>query len=316
VVLVGTWFDYPVIQSEEEEFRTGVRSLNPTWKLEGSWIEDFPATQDEATAVVGTALARRLHVALGDALLLTPSLDRGSQQSEPLRLTVKGILTTGGAEDDQVLLPLKTVQSLAGLEDKVRRVHLSALIKPEDALSRTDPKAMTREEYDRWYCSPYISSILHQIGEVLPGTTGRAIRQVAETQGNVLGKLGFLMGALAILALAAAALSISSLASLNVMERRQEIGLMQALGARSWLVSGFLLTEMAALGLAGGMVGFFAGHLLAGVLGGLVFDAQVNLHWMGLPVIILIAVTVSCAGAWGPISRAVGQAPAMVLRGD
>ena len=187
---------------------------------------------------------------------------------------------------------------------------------PEDEFSRRDPNTMTAEEYDRWYCSPYISSILHQITEALPGTASRAIRPVAETQGNVLGKMTFLMGMLAILALVAAALSISSLASLAVAERQREIALMKAIGAQDWLVSGLFLAEAAAQGIIGGALGFLAGQALARLLGRVVFGSDVVIHWPLLPVMLLVALAVSFAGTWLPLRRAAHFQPAAVLRGE
>ncbi len=233
---------------------------------------------------------------------------------EELSLVVKGILTTGGAEDNQIFTSLRLVQSWAGLEGKVRKVEVSALIKPEDELSRRDPATMTPAQYDRWYCSPYLSSILHQIGEVLPGTASRQIRQVAETQGNVLSKLTFLLGMLALLALLAAALSISSIASLTVMERRKEIGLMKALGAPDWLVAAFFLAEITVQGVVGGILGFAGGQLLAKVVGRAVFGSDVAVNWMLLPLMLVVALGVSFAGTWLPLKRVVHNDPAWVLR--
>jgi putative ABC transport system permease protein len=257
-VLVGTWFDYPVVQTRTEEFRTGIAALNPSWRLEGAWAgdaatNDDAANQDAVEAVAGATLARRLGLRTGDVVELRVKAAAGAQQSSARsRLRVRGIVTTGGAEDEHIFAPLRAVQRLAGLPGKVRSVAVSALIKPEDTLSRRNPRSMTPVEYDRWYCSPYLSSILHQIGEVLPGTTARAVRQVAETQGNVLGKLNLLMAFLSAVALIASTLSISSLASLAVLERRHEIGLMKAMGAHDMLVAALFLTEMAAQGVVGG----------------------------------------------------------------
>jgi putative ABC transport system permease protein len=315
-ILVGTWFDYPVVRTGEEEFLTGIRALNPTWKLEGEWVDDSFSADSPLDAVIGRSLAENLSLRSGDVFDLTINNGEESAQATSVRtVRVKGILTTGGAEDDQVFASLAAVQSWVGMENKVRKVQVSALIKPEDELSRGDPAAMTPVEYDRWYCSPYLSSILHQISLALPGTTGRAVRQVAETQGSVLGKLTFLMTLLAIVALLAAALSISSLANLTILERRQEIGLMKAMGAQDWLVGCFFLTEMSIQALAGGVLGFAGGHLLAQLLGLAIFGAEVTLNWLVLPAVLVVALGVSLAGTWAPIRRAMREDPARVLQG-
>ncbi|HWP85872.1 MAG TPA: ABC transporter permease [Terriglobia bacterium] len=316
VTLTGVWFDRPVAVEKGVEFRTGVRALNPAWTIRGGWPPDDGAAVEPGgmRAVVGRSLAEKLGAQPGDSIRLAPVAPPTSAAAAPLLVRVEGILSAGGAEDDQILAPLDAVQAWLGLEDQVRTLRVSALIKPEDDLSRKGPDRMTPAEYDRWYCSPYLSSILHQIGEALPGTSSKAVRQVAETQGNVLGKLTFLMGLLALAALLAAGLSISSLASLTVLERREEIGLMKALGGGSGVVAGFLLTEAALEGLCGGMLGFAAGHLLAGWLGQAVFGTEVAIHWLLLPVILLVAAAVSMAGAYPAVLRAVREDPARVLR--
>ncbi|MCH7978701.1 MAG: ABC transporter permease [Acidobacteria bacterium] len=317
-ILVGTWWEHPVVTSTGDRFQTGVQQLNPTWKLEGEPIRDSVSDAEGNVCWIGSSLAEALGLGLGDTIRLAAEDEDAEPGAaagkEELSLVVKGILTTGGAEDNQIFTSLRLVQSWAGLEGKVRKVEVSALIKPEDELSRRDPATMTPAQYDRWYCSPYLSSILHQIGEVLPGTASRQIRQVAETQGNVLSKLTFLLGMLALLALTAAALSISSIASLTVIERRKEIGLMKALGAPDWLVAAFFLAEITVQGVVGGILGFAGGQLLAKVVGRAVFGSDVAVNWMLLPLMLVVALGVSFAGAWLPLKRAVHNDPAWVLR--
>ena len=91
-----------------------------------------------------------------------------------------GIVSTGDAEDHAILVPLSVAQTLSGHPGQFRQLFVSALTKPADSLSDRDPKSLTPTEYDRWFCSPYISSISYQIGQVLPGTDIRAIRRVAD----------------------------------------------------------------------------------------------------------------------------------------
>jgi putative ABC transport system permease protein len=311
--LVGTWFNHPVEVETNQFFHTGIPALNPSWQFDGTLPPDV-SPDGTVDAVVGRSLAAKLGLALGDTVTVTPESEDASGKAKRFRLHVAAILTTGGAEEDQIFTNLRTVQEWAGLEDKVRTVHLSALIKPEDELSRKGPDRMTPEEYDRWFCSPYISSILHQISEALPGSAAKAVRPVAETQGNILGKLTFLMGLLALVALLAASLSISSLASLTVVERREEIGLMKALGAGDAMVAGFFLMETAVYGLLGGLLGFGIGQYLAKTLGQTVFGTPVEIHWLVLPTMLLAALMVSLAGTIVPVLRAVRENPARVLR--
>jgi putative ABC transport system permease protein len=307
--LVGTWFNHAFATSNGERFSTGIHSLNPTWAVDGEWINEAGAPR-ATWCLVGKSLAAAAGLKPGMAVTLRTEADNASA------CEVKGILSTGGAEDSQIFTILAWAQSLAGFAGKVRKVQASALIKPEDARSRRDPKTLTPAEYERWYCSPYLSSILLQIGEVLPGTTARQIQPVAETQGKVMGKLTFLMAMLAVMALVAASLSISSIASLKVLKRRQEISLMKAIGAQDRLLAMLFLGEAALQGLVGGALGFVGGLFLARILERLVFGSSLIVNWMLLPLILLAGLAVSFLGTWGPLKLAMNYEPATVLRGE
>ena len=52
---------------------------------------------------------------------------------------------------------------------------------------------MTPAEFDKWYCTPYISAIALQISEELKGTDVRVIRRVAEGEGNILTRVRTLL---------------------------------------------------------------------------------------------------------------------------
>ena len=88
--------------------------------------------------------------------------------------TVAGIISTGGDEEDRIFVRLEVLQRLVNRPGQVDAVQVGALTKPEDEFARKDPTKMTPKEYDRWYCTPYISSIAHQIEEVLPMAVAQA----------------------------------------------------------------------------------------------------------------------------------------------
>lgn len=298
VVVVGAWMDRD-FRAGSETFRTGARQTNPAWQVEGAWPRD--SALDEVLA------GRRLNLAIGSMALV-----RTSQGEAGLRVT--GVLTTGGPEDDQLFVPLPVAQRLANAPGQVRKVQVSAMIKPDDDFARRDPETMTREEYDRWYCTPYIASIARQIQEALPGSVARQVRQVAQNEGVILGKIQWLMLLIAVAALLASALAIWSATATVVLERRTEIALMQALGSPAWLVAGLFLAEAALQGLAGGLTGYIAGGALAGYVSRSVFGSAVEIPPLLLPLALLLAVAVSLAGAFSPLRAAVKLSPALVLK--
>src|SRR5205823_11330763 len=145
--------------------------------------------------------------------------------------------STGDVEDEEVVAPLGLAQQILGKPGAVRRVYVSALTKPEDALARRDPKTMNPEMYDRWYCSPYVQSISYQLQEAIPHSHAEQIRQVAQNEGRVLSRIKGLMLLTTLAALLASALAVSAAMATAIFERRTEIGLMKALGAGDFPVS-------------------------------------------------------------------------------
>ena len=232
--------------------------------VEGEWPDD----QDGTGVLVGRRLAARLGVRVGGTLSIKLG---GDSTASANTLQVRGVLETGGPEDDEVLAPLALAQRLAGLEGKVRRVEVSALTKPEDAFARSDVSKLSAEEFDRWYCSPYVSSIAYQIQQAIPEAQVKPVYQVADTEGRILHRVGILMGVLALAALVTAGLAVASMMLATVLERRAEIGLFKSLGATDARVATLLLLEVGVLGLAGGTAGYLLGSVLAWRLGLAVF---------------------------------------------
>ena len=229
-------------------------------------------------------------------------------------LQVRGVLETGGAEDDQVLAPLALAQRLAGLEGKVRRVEVSALTKPEDAFARSDLSKLSPAELDRWYCTPYASSIAYQIQQAIPEVQVTPIYQVADTEGKILNRVGILMAVLALAALVTAGLAVASMMLATALERRAEIGLFKSLGATDVRVATLLLLEAGVLSLVGGIAGYLLGSVLAWRVALAVFGIPVGVHLVMLPVCLGLALVVTLAGSVFPLGRALKVSPALVLR--
>jgi putative ABC transport system permease protein len=302
--LIGTWFEHDVPIPDGTTFTTGVRITHPWWRVSGRWPAD-----GARECVVGVALAQRLGVKTGGALALRAG---GADFS----LQVTGILSTGGPEDEAVVAPLAVAQALAGRPGQFRRLLVSSLTKPEDEFARRDPAAMTPVEYDRWYCTPYISSIAYQIREVLPGVEARAIRRVAEGEGHILSRVSGLMWLVTLAALLAATLAVGAASATTVLERSSEVGLMKALGASGWTISFFFMAEQILIAIVGGVMGFGLGVLLARFLGQSVFGIPPSLRLILLPVILVMAALVALLGSLLPLRRAARLQPAPILRGE
>jgi len=299
VTLLGTYFAKR-IPIGGEQFATGVRSTYPLWKVAGAWPDD--GSRD---VLVGERLAGRLNEKAGNEITVA---------SRPLR--VSGILSTGGAEDDEIVAPLSLAQEILGKPGAVRRIYVSALTKPEDAFGRRDPKSMSGAVYDRWYCTPYPQAIALQLTEAIPHSHADQIRQVAQNEGAVLTRIEGLIFLITLAALFASALAVSAAMATAIFERRAEVGLMKALGASRLAVAAVFFAEATLLALVGGVIGFGAGALLARQIGQSIFNSQISIEPVLLPVILAIAVMVTFAGSATAIRRAVTLDPVLALRGE
>ena len=299
VTLLGTYFAKKLTYGTET-FTTGVKSTHPWWKVSGAWPAD-----DSHDVLLGERLANRLGEKAGDSLTLP-----GRQ------LHVSGVLSTGGAEEDEIVAPLQLAQEILGKPGAVRRVYVSALTKPEDAFARRDPKSLSGAIYDRWYCTPYPQAIALQLTEAIPHSQAQQIRQVAQNEGAVLTRIEGLIFLITLAALFASALAVSAAMATTIFERRAEVGLMKALGAGKLMVASVFFAEAALLALFGGAVGFGVGGVLAHEIGRSIFSSDISISPVLLPVILAIAVIVTFAGSAAAIRRAVGLDPVFALRGE
>src|SRR5262249_43486579 len=108
--LVGTWFAYA---PDAEGWTTGIPSLHPTWRITGRWPRDSEAE----IALGGSALGPRK---LGDSVVVEIGGVRRA-------LTLTGIVSTGGLEDQLAWAPLARVQEYTNRSGQADRVWLSAL---------------------------------------------------------------------------------------------------------------------------------------------------------------------------------------------
>jgi putative ABC transport system permease protein len=299
VTLTGTYFSKKVSYGNED-FITGAKTLYPWWKVSGAWPDD-----NSRDVLIGERLAAKLNEQPGNTITIS-----GRQ------LRVDGILSTGGAEDDEVIAPLSLAQEILGKPDVVKRVYVSALTKPEDAFARRDPKSLSGAIYDRWYCTPYPQAIALQLTEAVSHSHAEQIRQVAQNEGAVLTRIEGLIFLITLAALFASGLAVSAAMATAIFERRAEVGLMKALGAGKFAVASVFFAEAALMALIGGAVGFGIGSALAHQIGHSIFNSQISISPVLLPVILAIAVIVTFAGSAMAIRRAVSLDPVFALRGE
>ena len=311
VKVVGSWFNHHMSLPTGEELDAGIASLRSWWEIEsGEWLDE-QSNENAEIAMIGTALAQKLGVSVGDTLHINGSVKDGN-------FRIVGIFDAGGEEDDDIYAPLNPVQNLANLDGCIDSIEVSALTTPDNELAERatkDPSSLTVSQYEIWYCTAYASSICYQIQEVITDSVASPVRQVADSEGAILEKTELLMILITILSLIGAALGICNLVTASVMERSSEIGLMKAIGAQNGAISGLVLTEIFITAIFGGIIGFGAGFGFAQIIGHTVFGSSITMKPVVIPIVAILVILVTLAGSIPAIRMLLRLRPAEVLHG-
>ena len=313
VKLTGTWFNHHLALNTGEELDAGIHSLRSWWDVKnGQWLDEQKEGTANGGVMVGTVLAERLGISSGDSLHVKTSDGEKT-------LSVVGVFDSGGDEDEQIFTTLATAQELSGTKGLIDSIEVSALTTPDNELAKKaatkGPGSLSPADYETWYCTAYVSSICYQIQEAIPDSVASPVRQVAESEGNILDKTQLLMILITILSLFGSALGISNLVTASVMERSNEIGLLKAIGARDYRISGIVLTEIIITAVAGGVAGYFMGYGFAQIIGQTVFNSSIEMKPMVIPIVAVLIVIVTLAGSIPAIRMLLRLRPAEVLHG-
>lgn len=295
----GTWIEKKLsLPGESGHFLAGTKTVFPWWGIDGRWPDS------DEDIIIGSSLSSRFNIKIGDNILI-----------ENKSFTVSGILHTGGKEEESIFLNLETLQELSHMKGKISRVYVSALTTPMDEFAYRDPDTMTKTEYEKWYCTGYVTSIAKQLEEVFSGSKAKPIWNIAETEGRVLERLKILIYLLSIIAIIASALGVSTTMIMSILRRIEEIGLMKAIGADKIKIIVIFLTEGLLIGILGGLLGYLISLYLSQYIGIQVFNTGLEQKGILLPVSIIIAISITIIGTILPIKRALKIKPSIVLKG-
>lgn len=311
--LLGVWFERD-LAVEGETFPTGARSVYGYWRVEGEWPRE-----GETACLVGRDLAGELGLAPGGEVAVAGLGGPPGPGGAVTTFRVAGILAAGPPEDEAVVVSLASAQALSGAAGKISVVDVSALTTPENTLAskeRLDPASLTPAEYERWACTPYPGSVARDLEKALPGSTARVVRRAAEREGAVMTRIGGLAWTLAAFAFAVTCLGVMGVIHATVIERRQEVALVRAIGALRGDVLAQFCVEGAAGGLLAGTLGGATGLALGSFLVRAVFGGEAEVH----PVLFFLGPVLGLAVAWTggvwPVRQVFAQETAQVLHGN
>jgi putative ABC transport system permease protein len=234
---------------------------------------------------VGVKAAQQLHLQPNDHLTL-----KNDKSEETCLSEIDD--PHGDAQDTQIIVNLDAAQRLASLPGKVSLIQLSVAGTPREI----------RE---------YIATLAQNI----PAADVHGLRQFTDAEAKIYTRVSGLLTATTMLVLTLTGLCVMAAMTNVAMERKNDVGLMKAIGGTTRRVLRLFLAEAALLGLAGGIVGAAAGLLLSIWLGKTVFGVAARPRFIVYPVSVALTILVAIVSSY-PLRRLANISPASVFRGE
>lgn len=281
---------------------------SPFWYIEGSWGN----SNEPERVMTGHEIAQTLNLKLGDSFTIqgvkfgeqaqASRQDLSAQENQKRdlarqnfhkKLSVKGIVSTGGAEEGFIFCDIDMLDELIGDSFRADVIECSVIA-------------------DAGELAALSSRIESEIPELQP----RAVRRLTQSQDIVLGKLQALVLLVTVVVLIITMISVYTTMTAMVAERRREIALKKALGAENKLVMGELLGEGVLLGIIGGALGVFLGFEFALQVSLNVFGRAINFQAALIPVTIAVFIAITVTASIIPVRKVMEIHPAIVLKGE
>jgi len=263
---------------------SGLTEVRPGVRTQYSVVE-----KDASACEVGAKAAAQLNVLAGDTLVLR---GRGAQGGPEPTCIVASVVATGSAEDAQIFMPLVLAQMLGGLSGRLSLIQMSVTGTPAS-----------------------IQKFVAELSRNLPEADVHGIKQLTEAEGKLYSRVSGVLSATVLLVLLLTSLCVMAGMSNIAVERKNDVGLMKAIGGSVRRVVELFLAEAVLMGLMGGLVGAAIGILLSISLGKAVFGVAAQPRWIVYPVAVTLTVIVSIASAF-PLRHIAGIRPASVFRGE
>jgi putative ABC transport system permease protein len=247
--------------------------------------EGAEARTGRAVCLLGQTACQRLFPQRADPLGQSVRIDQVELRVVGV-LAPKGRSPTGADQDDQVLLPLSTLQQRITGEERLSVILVAA--RSEVVLDGA------KEEVQR---------VLRQRRHLAPGGENfdvSSVREMSEIAVVLTKTLRTLIAVIASISLLVGGIGIMNIMLVSVTERTREIGIRLAVGATPGNVLAQFLIEAVVLALAGGVIGVSVGLALAVVLA----------RAVGWPVVLSPAMVLLAWGVSGAVGVFFGYYPA------
>jgi putative ABC transport system permease protein len=219
--------------------------------LQGRFFTDDDNKKSAPVCVIGQTVRRKLFKENPNPIGDTLRVDR-------LQLTIIGILEekgrnpVGADQDDQILVPINTLQRKLAGNDNIAMILVSA--RSEEVIDRAKDE---------------IIKVMRQRHRIKPNSPDdfdvSSVRELAAIAQVLTGTMQWVVAIIASISLIVGGIGIMNIMLVSVTERTREIGLRMAVGAKPSDVMAQFLLEAVVLALVGGTIGITLG--IAGAIG-------------------------------------------------
>lgn len=248
------------------------------WKvLHGRFYNDDDVKKMAPVCMLGQTVRRKLFPDKPDPVGEIIRVDRIQLQIIGV-MAEKGRSPTGADQDDQIFLPITTLQrKIVGDESKIAIIVAAA--RSEDLLDKAK-EGIVRVLRDRHHLKP-------AAGDDFDVST---VAEMAELAVILTTTMQLLIAIIASISLVVGGIGIMNIMLVSVTERTREIGIRMAVGATSFDVLIQFLIEAVVLALVGGVIG-----ISLGILGAVALAYLANWPLVVQPSVVVLAFLVAAA---------------------
>lgn len=249
--------------------------------------ESVGPDRDEEGCAVGSKAVQQLNL---DRLSQKPLTLHYSGREETCRSVPRS--PRGDESDSQIEIDLAAAQRMANLPGKISLIQISVAGTPRE-----------------------IREYIEGLSKKIPDADVHGLRQFTDAEAKIYNRITGLLTATTALVLALTGLCVMAAMSNVAMERKNDVGLMKAIGGATRRVMRLFLAEAAVLGLTGGVVGGAIGLAMSIWLGKTVFGFAARPRLIVYPVSVLLTILTAIVSAY-PLRRLANISPASVFRGE
>jgi putative ABC transport system permease protein len=270
IVLAGTWLDQ-------------MKKVSPYWSIDGNWISDRNNIKE---AMIGVNIAKKYDIKSGTVLTFS------NQSKQNFSVKVKGIVTSGGKEDNQIFVNTNLAENISKKQEA--DIILVSLLEKGSKLKK----------------------VSNHLQERVPDIKVQPIKQMEKSEEKMLLKIQKLIRLIGMIIFVITILTVSTTMISMMNERKKEVGLKKALGASNKLLLFEFLAEGTIISLIGSTIGIIAAFYLAQLIGRSVFDAEISFQAIIIPWTYITALIIVAVSFFIPVRKIMEVDPAIVLKGN